>query len=519
MKIKRPFNIIRQSFLLSNLILALSLGCVGGEKVQKEEPFFSEWRVKAEKSKGYSPPQKRKSPDLQKRLTEATPKRSIPTEPAEPERPLSNQNITLHLYQTDVSVILRALARAVHQNIMISEGVKGRMDIRVNDAPWDQVFQGILRTQGLTYSWEGDIIRIITLEDKKHIISQLEADRQMNAKRREIQFKDPLLTEIIEIDYANAEDLMKNIEKLLASDKDGNKRGSIMVNKHTNALVVQAIRSDMDKMIPLIHELDRPTAQILIEAHLVEANDEAARELGVQWGGLHHSGDYYITPGSRSDGIFGEKLDEGGIDPTTGIAANFARSFGSGAGLTFGIVAETLGESVLAAQLAALQKEGKLNIISSPSITTIDNQAALIEAGQEIPFQTVEDKEVKIEYKKAVLSLAVTPHVIEGRTLKLNIRTSNDEVDFGNTVEGNPTIITKRAETNVIVFDGQTTVIAGLNKETTVKAKTGVPELMNVPLVGWLFRGTNKSNSLNEFLIFVTPYVLKRQTSQGEQQP
>jgi len=313
--------------------------------------------------------------------------------------------------------------------------------------------------------------------------------------------------------------LRENIEKLLAQDKDGKKLGSIMLDKHTNALVVQAIRSDMDRIIQLIDGLDRPTPQILIEAHLVEANDEVARELGIQWGGLLHSGDYYLTPGSRGDGVFGETLDAAGIDPTTGLAADFAQNLGSGAGLTLGFVAESLGQSILAVQLAALQKDGKLNILSSPSITTIDNQTASIESGSLVPFQTVEDKEVKIEYKKAVLSLKVTPHVIEGNTIKLSIVTSNDELDFGNTVEGNPTINTKNAETNVIVFDGQTTVIAGLNKETTSKAKTGVPELMNVPLLGWLFKGTNKSSSLNEFLIFITPHILKKQALQEGPQP
>ena len=165
-------------------------------------------------------------------------------------------------------------------------------------------------------------------------------------------------------------------------------------------------------------------------------------------------------------------------------------------------------------QLSALQREGKLNILSSPSITTLDNQSALIESGDEVPFQTVENGEVNIEYKKAVLSLEVTPHVIEGNTLKLNILTSKDELDFTRTVSGNPTIITKKAETNVIVYDGQTTVIGGLNKETHNDVESGVPGLKNLPLLGYLFKGSGQTNKMEDVLIFITPHILGEHESQ-----
>jgi type IV pilus assembly protein PilQ len=143
----------------------------------------------------------------------------------------------------------------------------------------------------------------------------------------------------------------------------------------------------------------------------------------------------------------------------------------------------------------------------------LDNQSATIESGDEIPYQTTEDGEVKIEYKKAVLRLKVTPHVIEGETLKLNIETSKDEINFSRTVMGNPTIITKKAETNVVLFDGQTTVIGGLNKETNSNAETGVPGLMNIPILGWMFRGKEKTNKMEEVLIFITPHILKQRTT------
>ncbi len=130
-------------------------------------------------------------------------------------------------------------------------------------------------------------------------------------------------------------------------------------------------------------------------------------------------------------------------------------------------------------------------------------------SGDEVPFQTVEDGEVKIEYKKAVLSLEVTPHVIDKDTLRLTIHTKKDELDFSRTVAGNPTVITKNAQTNVILFDGQTTVIGGLNKESQQKGDQGIPWLKDIPLFGYLFKGESKSKQMEEVLIFITPHILE----------
>jgi type IV pilus assembly protein PilQ len=173
-------------------------------------------------------------------------------------------------------------------------------------------------------------------------------------------------------------------------------------------------------------------------------------------------------------------------------------------------VTEKIGEYLLDVQLSALQEEGKLNILSSPSITTVDNQRAIIESGAEVPFQVVDkDGNISVEFKKAVLRLEVTPHVIEGSMLKLKIVTHKDEVDFNNTVLGNPTIITKKAETNVILYDGQTTVIGGLSKETKSGSESGIPGLKDIPVLGYLFKGKSRTDKMEEILIFITPHVLK----------
>jgi type II secretory pathway component GspD/PulD (secretin) len=175
--------------------------------------------------------------------------------------------------------------------------------------------------------------------------------------------------------------------------------------------------------------------------------------------------------------------------------------------MNIGYIAENVGKNILTVQLSALQTEGRLNILSSPSITTLDNQSAIFESGKEVPYQSVEEGSVKIEFKKAVLSLEVTPHVIDGKTIKMKIKTNKDEVDP--TSAGDiPRIITKKAETNVILFDGQTMVIGGLSKESTADFKSSVPGLSDIPLLGWLFRGKKSEKTMEEVLIFITPYIL-----------
>jgi type IV pilus assembly protein PilQ len=180
-----------------------------------------------------------------------------------------------------------------------------------------------------------------------------------------------------------------------------------------------------------------------------------------------------------------------------------------GSGVNIGFVGERIGDYVLGVQLSALEKAGKLRILSSPSISTLDNQTATIESGREVPFQTVDEGEVNVEFKEAVLRLEVTPHLIGPETLKLRILTNKDELDFSNTVDGNPTVITKRARTSVLLRDGQTTVIGGLRKETLSDSERGVPYLMDIPLLGHLFRRDSKSENMEEILIFITPRVLR----------
>lgn len=500
------------SLVLATIFLLTCFSGCAQQTTQKKETVFDQWQARAAESRGFSPPEQHRIIDM--------PESQLPSDKtvvmgSKAEKPMPDKPVTLKIYQAEISVVLRALARSVDISIIINNTVKGVTSLNVVKLPWNQVFEGILKTHGLSYSWEGDLLRIITLEDKADIVRQLEADQAILSKRREMELSEPLLTKIIHVDYADAGKLKTNLEQFLTEVDNGKTLGSVLLDEHNNALILQATRKDLERMIALITELDQPTAQVLIEAHIIETNSQTARELGVQWGGLYRwnrgRDNYWIAPNGND--VMGVNPSEEGVNPSTGWASNFPADLSAaavaGSGFSLGLIAET-SNAILAAQLTALEEEGKLNILSNPSITTLDNQVAIIESGSEIPYQTVDDNKVQIEYKKAVLRLEVTPHVIEGDTLRLDIITNKDEPDFTNTVLGNPTVITKYAKTNVVVFDGQTTVIGGLNKQTDQDLDYGLPWLRNIPVLGYLFKGESRNHQMQDLLIFITPHILNR---------
>ena len=510
MKKNNRFKIMTSWFIFSIFFIALICGCAT-QKKEKSNLFFDEWKVKAQESKGFSPSARKFDRVLSPKKAKSASASGLLSEY---KKPLPKKKITMKMNDIEVSVLLRALSRVANQNIMLNEKIRGKININITKAPWDQVFKSILRTHGLAYAWEGDIIRIMTNED-------MENELKRESQKRDLRIIEPFITRIVHISYSEAAKLRENLEKFLTLNKDGKSLGSVLVDEHTNSIIIQAIGNDLGRILSVIEKLDRPTAQILIEAHIVETTSATGRELGIQWGGLAYGSskgnNHWLGPG-------GDTYDGSLYDPTTGDPVphfpgignmfNFPAALEGGAGMTLGYMFENIGRNLLTVQLTALQEEGKLNILSSPSITTLENQTAFIESGEKVPIQTVEDGEVNIKYEDAVLRLEVTPHVINKNFLKLKIITNKDELDFTRTVAGNPTIITKKAETTVILSHGQTTVIGGLNKERVSETEAGVPFLKDIPGIGFLFRSRGKANSMEEVLIFITPYILEEKPAE-----
>lgn len=494
--------------LLIVLMLIGVWGCTGQSQNRKDP--YAKWRAMAETNVGHSPVAREHALEMPPKHIETI---GAPTDAPRSPRPLPQSAVSLKMHLTEVQVLLRALARSVNLNIMINDGVSGRMSINVENTPWDKVFIGVLNSQALDYEWEGDIVRIITLDDRDRRLKNLEAEEKILSKQQEIQKKSPQITKIIPIDFANAEKVRDNIEKVLNPKEGGEPSGAVMIDAHTNSLIVQATPSQISQIVPMITELDRPTPQILIEAYIVETNSDTARELGIQWSGRWYSSgaNTWVSPnalGGLSDTGFG--LDHT-VKPGPGI--NFPANLAAeGPGFLLGMVNQGK-RGLLAVELSALEKAGRLNILSSPSITTLDNTKAIIESGEEVPIPVVSDNTANVIYKEALLSLEVTPHVIQQDALKLEIVTVKNELKDASVTSvsvGNyPTILTKKASTNVILFDGQTTVIGGLRKDTNIDGNAGVPGLSKVPLLGNFFKSQSKSDQMQEMLIFITPRILK----------
>lgn len=490
-------------------ILVLVAGCAGSQQRVAQETF-NQWRARAKISQGYSP---------SARVRMATPDKGREEKPAsghlmKQSPALPQMPVSLQMNDVDVSVLLRALARAADINIIINEKVKGKTDINIEKAPWDQVFKGVLRTNGLSYTMEGGIIRVMTLAD-------MELDLKRRTEQENFRMTGEPVTRVVRVDYAEATKLKANLEKFLSTTKTGKAVGSVLVDQHTNSLIIRALPEDLNRILSLIDQLDRPTPQIRIEANIVEANQDTARSLGVQWGGVYgfqgsNGIQYNVGSGiitNTDTGTTPSSSNPMQIN-SSNFAINFPADLASNA-MTIGFLMGG-GSNLLALQLSALQTESKLTILSSPSITTLDNQQAIFESGREVPYQ-VEDANGAhhTEFKKAVLSLEVTPHVINNNMLKLKIKTTKDQVDTSST-STTPPIITKKAETSVILYDGQTTVIGGLNESEDTNSNSGVPGLKDLPLIGHLFQGSAQSGTKNDVLIFITPHILKQMPGAGE---
>ncbi len=370
--------------VISFFVLIFFLGCSGDLKSTKKDPLFEKWNTLADNSRGHSPEAQPKEIDVA-RITERKAERTLLM--GAPAKKLPTKPINLTMRQADLKAVLRAMAKSVNYNLLVKNDLKGEISVDFRSVPWDQAFTGLLRTYGLTYVWEGSVIRVMTIED-------VEQELKQKVQLRDIQWVEPLMKPVvIKIDYADPKKLEKTLQGFLTKDKDGKTRGSVVLDEHSNSLVISANTQDLENMIPIIEKLDKPTPQILIKANIVETSKSVARDLGIKWGG-YSSGN---LGGKESLIVTGGKgVPTGGIG-SKGFGVNFpAGSAGIGIldaatgplgtlGLMFGVI----GGNLLEVELQALQKDSKLNIISSPSITTLDNQKAFTENGQKVPFVTL----------------------------------------------------------------------------------------------------------------------------------
>ncbi len=481
----------------------LVFGCAG-TKEEKKDPFFEKWNLKAKESMGASPVAKTRSlkiPDEPNLADVPSESKSLPT-----------MKVTLVMRDTDVGVVLRTMAKAAGQNILIKSEVQGKISVDFRKVRWDEAFLSIMRSQMLTYIWDGDIIRITTAADLQNDLALAKIARERREQQIMKNRLSPLLPMVVPVNYADPEKLKENLEGFLTRDDKGDPYGSIRVNEHTNSLVIQATRSDLERIIPMVDKIDKPTPQIRIEANIVETTQETARELGIQWGGSYGGkvgGSSYSVSGSSASA--GTTTGSMAVDfPVSNTAIATAGGVGA-LGLKLGTV------DFLEMQLTALQSAGKLNILSSPSITTLDNQMAFTENGERVPFVSYSDGDQEVNWEDAVLRLEITPHVIDGENLKMKILIKKDEVDTSRDVAGILYITKKQTDTTLIVKDGETIVISGLSKQRSSGGDSGIPGLKDIPGLGYLFKADSRAETMEEVLIFITPHILKPESISREE--
>lgn len=395
------------------------------------------------------------------------------------------RKVTLEFADADVRKIFQLLAEVSNKNFVLGDDVSGTISIKLVNVPWDQALDIILDAKGLDKREEGNIIII---KGKGKFKSQAEEEQEI--KRQ--QFKSiELKTETFTINYADIGSIVAQFTALKSE------RGTIAQDSRTNKVIVKDIPQALDDMRKLLQQLDVPERQVMIEARIVEATSTFTRSLGVNWGVHYRDGSASFAGINSLDTGFGGLTS---APPTSGTGL----SSGSTMGISFGTLTSNI---QLDMRLNAAASAGLIKIVSTPKVATINNKTAKITQGQQIPYTSSTSDKVETKFIEAALSLEVTPHINANGTIGMKIDAKNDSPgsSSGSTA---PPINKKQATTEMLLRDGETTVIGGIYVDSDNESDDGVPFLMDIPFIGSLFKTNNKTKTKTELLIFITPRIL-----------
>jgi type IV pilus assembly protein PilQ len=416
-------------------------------------------------------------------------------------RQFTGHPISLDFQGADLRAVLRTFAEISGLNIVIDPAVTGTVDVALRDVPWDQALDIILAANKLGYLIDGTIVRIAPLG----VLADEQTQRRKVAEEQALAGQLEVLTKTLS--YARAEDLQALLTKSALS-----LRGTVQVDQRTNTLIITDLRDRLTLASELIGTLDRAQPQVEIEARIVQTNKDYARALGVQWGfnGNANAALGNTTPlAFPNNGALGGRLGPQGPagGPTQPGTVNLAAPAATSAiGLALGSVNGAFGLDIA---LSALERSGNGRLLSTPRVTTQNNVAAEMTQGVQIPIQTVANNTVTVSFKDAALTLKVTPQITAANTVIMQIAIENASPDFSRAVGGIPPINTQRANTQVLVSDGQTTVIGGIYVSQEQSATDRTPVLSRLPLLGWLFKRDTLNDQSTELLIFITPRIIK----------
>ncbi len=421
-------------------------------------------------------------------------------------RGYTGRRITLDFHDIDIRNLLRLIADVSKKNIVVADDVTGKVTVALRNVPWDQALDLVLKTKGLGKEEMGNVIRIAKFEDiAKEQLARAEAEKARIPLM-------PLKVRIIPVNFARAGEVSGRVKDVLTE------RGSVSTDERTNVLIVKDVQDALVRAEGLVRNLDTEIPQVLIESRIVEASSNFNKALGVQWGG---NASFTQATGNPTGLVFpNNAAATGGAGPGNnfGTAANpnYAVSLpapvGDGQGGALGLVFGSAGGAFnLNLRLSALENNGVVKTISAPKIATIDNREATIGQGISIPFSQVSASGVNTTFIEAKLELKVTPHVSADGSILLKIKATNNQPNPQLTgANGQPSISKREAETEVLVKDGETTVIGGIYTRQTANRTSEVPFLGKLPLLGYFFRNMSEQDDHTELLIFITPRILNR---------
>ena len=422
----------------------------------------------------------------------------------------SGEKLSLNFQNVEVRAILEVLAEFTGLNIIASDSVAGNLTLRLKDVPWDQALDIILHSRGLSMRKSGNVIWIAPTDElatKEKL--ELEAKQQISEL-------EPVRTESFQMKYQKAAD----VQKILGDEKQKilSKRGSVVLDGRTNTLFVQDTPAKLEDIRKLINQIDVPVRQVMIDARIVEASDTFSKSLGARLG-FNDTGGSGFGLGGNARAVIGGNLNNTGAATRQSLttpawpndAMNVslpAKSSAGTAGVLSLILFQANATRFLNLELSALQADGKGKIISNPRVLTSDQAEAVIEDGTDIPYlQASSSGATSVSFKKAVLSLTVKPQITPDDNIIMDLKVHKDSPGQ-NTIAG-PAIKTKQITTQVLVENGGTVVIGGIFTQDQANTVTKVPLLGDIPVLGFMFRNTDKQDNRNELLIFVTPRILK----------
>lgn len=414
----------------------------------------------------------------------------------------SGEKLSLNFQDIDVRSVLQLIADFTDLNLVASDTVQGNITLRLQNVPWDQALDLVLKTKGLDKRQVGNVLLVAPADE---IAAR---ERQELESQRQIAELAPLRRELIQVNYAKAADIARLFRSVTENGSGATEeRGSIAVDDRTNSIIAYQTQERLDELRRIVMQLDIPVRQVMIEARIVEANVDYDKSLGVRWGGTQ------IFANGRGAVYGNDDLGDEGGDSGEDSNGNFPfvdlGVANRTAGIGIGYVTDNL---ILDLELSAMEKTGNGEVVSQPKVVTSDKETAKILKGSEIPYQEASSSgATSTSFKEAALSLEVTPQITPDNRIIMEVKVTKDAPDFQNVLNGVPPINKNEVNAKVLVNDGETIVIGGVFSNTQSKSVDKVPFLGDLPYLGRLFRRDTVTNEKSELLIFLTPRIMSNQ--------